>query len=267
MTDVCIAGINGRMGRTVAVEALKTGFNIVGAVESPGSEVVGKTLAEAGIMDSPVKISPPEDIALACGSADVYISFTSPKAEMMNLPLVSGSGIPIVMGTTGLTGEEMNSIAESIREKVPAVIASNFAVGVNMLYRLVRECGNFPQGYDFSIVENHHTGKKDSPSGTAKTLGDIISEVRGYSQKVHGRNGFSPRRTDELEIVSVRTGGVPGIHEVIVSGSDEMIRIEHISFSRSVFAKGALYCADWICRQERPGVYDMEDVLNNRFDA
>ncbi|RJS79389.1 4-hydroxy-tetrahydrodipicolinate reductase, partial [Candidatus Bathyarchaeota archaeon] len=84
---------------------------------------------------------------------------------------------------------------------------------------------------------------------------------RGYSKIVYGREGLNPRRPGELEILSVRAGGVPGIHNIIIAGLHEMIRIEHTAFSRRVFAQGALYAAEWVLRQNKPGVYTMEDVL------
>ncbi|MEM2875517.1 MAG: dihydrodipicolinate reductase C-terminal domain-containing protein, partial [Candidatus Bathyarchaeia archaeon] len=98
-------------------------------------------------------------------------------------------------------------------------------------------------------------------SGTAIKIGEIISALRGYEKTVYGRSGVSIRRSDELEISSIRAGGIPGIHEVIAAGKHEMIRVEHVSFSRSVFAQGALYAVEWVYEQRIPGVYSMEDVL------
>ncbi|MFO8110024.1 MAG: 4-hydroxy-tetrahydrodipicolinate reductase [Thermoplasmata archaeon] len=262
MIEICIAGVNGRMGRTVAREAVNSGFKVVGAIDSPDSGAIGQSLASVGIIDSPILISSPRNLGHACASADVYISFASPNAEMENLPVVADMEIPLVVGTTGFSNEQMKTIQNDIEGKVPAVIAPNFALGVNIFYRLARECKVFPKEYDFSISEIHHTGKKDSPSGTAKKIGEVISDIRGYSENVYGRRGFSPRDPTELEILSMRTGGVPGIHDLVIAGPNEMIRIEHISFSRSVFAQGALYSAEWIYDQKEPGIYSMDDVLD-----
>ena len=165
------------------------------------------------------------------------------------------------MGTTGLSEEQMRIVKEAIEGRVPAVISPNYAIGVNMLFGMIKMLGILPSNYDFSIVEVHHTGKRDAPSGTAKRLGEIISEARGYRRFIHGREGISVRKRDELEILSVRAGGVPGVHDIIIAGPHEMIRIEHVAFSRRVFAQGALYAAEWVCRQKKPGVYSMDDVL------
>jgi 4-hydroxy-tetrahydrodipicolinate reductase len=134
-------------------------------------------------------------------------------------------------------------------------------MGVNVLFGLAKVLKVFPPEYNFSINEIHHTGKKDAPSGTAKKLGEIIAETRGYTRTVYGREGTSPRQPEELEITALRAGGVPGIHDLIIAGQYEMLRIEHIAFSRSVFAQGAIYAAEWISRQNEPRIYTMQDVL------
>ena len=261
---LCVAGATGRMGGTLIREAVVRGFKIVGAVAAGDDPNIDRTLKEAGICDLDVKIVDPSRLAEASSEADVYISFTTPEAEVANLPIVADLGKRIVMGTTGFTEEQMKRLRDYVSTRVPAVFSPNYAIGVNMLFRLLRMMKIFPPGYDFSIVEIHHTGKRDAPSGTAKRMGKIISEVRGYGSTVHGREGLSPRKPDELEIMAVRAGGVPGVHEIIIAGSYEMIRIEHMAFSRSVFAQGALYAAEWIYKQDKPGIYSMEDVLSGK---
>ena len=261
MIKICVAGAAGRMGSTLLKEALASGFEIVSGVEAPGNPNVGKTLREAGICESEARIFSAEDLREAVRDADVYISFTTPEAEVSNIPVVASLGKRIVMGTTGLSEEQMRIVREAIEGRVPAVISPNYAIGVNILFKMIKMLGILPQNYDFSIVEAHHTGKRDAPSGTAKRLGEIISEARGYRSLIHGREGISVRKSDELEILSVRAGGIPGVHDIIIAGPHEMIRIEHVAFSRRVFAQGALYAAEWVCRQKKPGVYSMDDVL------
>ncbi len=262
MLKICVAGATGRMGSTLVREAVSRGFGIVGAVAASDDPNVGKTLREAGICDSDIKIVGPDGLKEAVSGADVYITFTTPNAEVANLPTVAKLGKRIVMGTTGLTAEQMAKIREAVWGRVPAVFSPNFALGVNILFKLAQLCKAFPQDYNFSIVEIHHTGKKDAPSGTAKQLGEIVSGLRGYSKTVYGREGISPRKPEELEILSLRVGGVPGIHDLVIAGPHEMLRIEHTAFSRNVFAQGALYAAEWICKQNEPRIYTMEDVLN-----
>ena len=256
-----MAGATGRMGSTLIREAISRGFEVVGAVAAPDDPNVGRSLREAGVCASEVVIMDPSKLEEAVRDAEVYLTFTTPAAEVENVPAVANLGRRIVMGTTGFTEEQMKIIRDAVSNRVPAVFSPNFALGVNILLKMIDVLRAFPEDYHFSIVEVHHAGKKDAPSGTARRIGELISKVRGYSKIVYGREGLNPRRPGELEILSVRAGGVPGIHNIIIAGLHEMIRIEHTAFSRRVFAQGALYAAEWVLRQNKPGVYTMEDVL------
>jgi 4-hydroxy-tetrahydrodipicolinate reductase len=261
MLKLCVAGAAGRMGNAVIHEATAKGFQIVGAVEAAGNPCIGKSLRELGICDSDTIIVSAANLNEAAANADVYVTFTAPAAEVSNIPVVVALGKRIVLGTTGFTEEQNRQIRQAVQGKVPAVFSPNYAVGVNILFQLAKALKAFPQDYDFSITEVHHTGKKDAPSGTAKKIGEIIAATRGYSTVIHGREGISPRKPGELEIAALRAGGVPGIHELIVAGPYEMLRIEHLAFSRSVLAQGAVYAVEWVSRQHKARIFSMEDVL------
>jgi 4-hydroxy-tetrahydrodipicolinate reductase len=261
MLRLCVAGAAGRMGNAVIREAKAKGHRIVGAVEAIGNRSIGRTLRELGICDSDTRIVGSDRISEAVKGADVYVTFTAPAAEMQNIPAVAALGKRIVLGTTGFTEKQTRQLREAVQGRVSAVLSPNFSVGVNILFKLAQALKAFPQEYTFSISEIHHTGKKDAPSGTAKKLGQIITDVRGYARTVYGREGTSPRQPEELEITALRAGGVPGIHDLIVAGPYEMLRIEHTAFSRSVFAQGAVYAAEWVSRQTQPRIFSMEDVL------
>jgi 4-hydroxy-tetrahydrodipicolinate reductase len=252
------------MGSAVIREAALKGIAIVGATEAPGNPCLGKSLRELGFSDSDTRILSSAQTSEAVSEADVYVSFTTPPAEIQNIPVVAGLGRKIVLGTTGFSAEQNRVVHEAMSGKVPAVFSPNFSVGVNILFKLANILKAFPVEYDFSISEIHHTGKKDAPSGTAKRLGEIIAAERGYSKTVAGREGIHPRLAGELEISALRAGGVPGIHNLIVAGPHEMLRIEHTAFSRSVFAQGAVYAAQWLSFQSEPRVFTMEDVLGLR---
>ncbi|MCW4024360.1 MAG: 4-hydroxy-tetrahydrodipicolinate reductase [Candidatus Bathyarchaeota archaeon] len=260
MLKLCVAGVAGRMGQAIIEEATAKGHVIAGAVESSCASCVGKTLREARICNSDTVIQSSDDIAQAVEPADVYISFTLPNAELVNVPIVAGLDKRIILGTTGFSSAENQQIITTL-SKVPSVFSPNFSVGVNILFKLAEQLGAFPAGYDFSLSEIHHAGKKDAPSGTSKHIEEILTKARGYKKTVYGREGTSPRHPDELESVALRAGGVPGVHDVIVAGPYEMLKIEHTAFSRSVFAQGAVVAAEWISRQTQPKVYSMADVL------
>jgi len=261
MLKLCIVGAAGRMGNAIINEAIAMGHQIVGATEAPNTPCVGKSLRELGICNSDTRILSSERLSEAVSNADVYLSFTSPAAEVINIPVVANLGKRIILGTTGFTAEQNRQVINAMTGKVPAVFSPNYSVGVNILFKLAEALKAFPQGYDFSISEIHHTGKKDAPSGTAKKLGEIIANTRGYTKVVSGREGISPRQPGELEISALRAGGVPGIHDIIVAGPYEMLRIEHTAFSRTVLAQGAVYAAEWLSKQNEPKVFSMADVL------
>jgi 4-hydroxy-tetrahydrodipicolinate reductase len=261
MLKLCIAGAAGKMGNAIICEATTKGYQIVGAVEALGNPVIGKSLRELGLADSDTRIVTTEGMCEAVENADVYMTFTSPAAEVLNIPLVAKLGKKIVLGTTGLNAEQNRVVREAVEGKVPAVFSPNYSIGINVLFKLAKVLDVFPNDYHFSITEIHHTAKKDAPSGTAVKLGEIIAGIRGYTTTVHGREGTSLRKPNELEIAALRAGGVPGIHDLIVAGPYEMLRIEHTAFSRNVLAQGAVVAAEWLSRQQEPRIFDMADVL------
>ena len=261
MLKICVAGAAGRMGNAIINEATSKGHLISGAIESPNNPCINKTLRQLGILNSETKILSSDRIREALRDADIYVSFTVPDAEVVNIPIVANLGKRIILGTTGFTQDQNHHVLNAMSGKVPAVFSPNYSVGVNILFKLAEALHAFPKEYDFSINEIHHTGKKDAPSGTAKKLGEIVANAHGYSKIVYGREGISPRRPGELEITALRAGGVPGIHDLIVAGTYEMLRIEHIAFSRNVFAQGAVYAAEWLSKQNEPKVFSMADVL------
>jgi len=250
------------MGTLIAREAPREKFEVTGAVAAPDDPGVGRTLRQLGAGDSDTKVSPPSSLAGLLRKSDVCVSFTSAQAEVSNLPVVAKGGVPYVSGTTGLTPQQRKDANAALTGKVPAVIASNFSVGANLLIAMSAALKGLPQDFDVSIVEAHHSGKVDAPSGTALSIAQEVSKARGYTRTVSGRSGASKRAPGELEVASLRGGGTPGIHTVHAFGPHEMITLEHVAFSRSAFALGALHAAEWVSAKGRePRVYGMADVL------
>lgn len=253
---ICVAGACGRMGSEIIRNAKE--FEIVGALENKNHENIGKSLKELGICNSEIKIT--DNLEKAVKNADVYISFTNPNAELTNIPKVVSLNKKIVLGTTGFTKEQKEKIENELK-KISSVFSPNFSIGINILFTIASLVKHFPEDYDVSISEIHHAKKADAPSGTAKKIAEIISKERNYSKIVYGREGNSKREKSELEVVSLRTGGVAGIHDIIIAGENEMLKIEHTAFSRVVFAQGALLSAKFIFKQKKKGIFTMKDVL------
>ena len=156
--------------------------------------------------------------------------------------------VPLVIGTTGHSPDQRKRIEEAARS-IPIVLASNFSVGVNALFALTRRAASIlGEEFDREIIETHHRMKKDAPSGTAKTLAEILrAESDGDG---------------EIPIQSIREGEIVGEHTVIFTGPGERLELTHHAESRSIFARGALRATQWIVGKP-PGLYRMQDVLGS----
>ena len=220
---VLLVGAAGRMGKTIADLAK----------DDPKIDIV----AQCDLGDA---------IELAMKRSDVVIDFSHPDAIEEICRATLQHRRPLVIGTTGHSGEQRNAI-EKAAKAVAIVCASNFSVGVNALFALTHNAAEI-LGRDFNaeIIETHHQMKKDAPSGTAKTLSEILSKARNMA--------------DQIPIQSIREGDVVGEHTVIFSGPSERLELSHTASSREIFGRGALRAAQWVVGQP-PNLYSMQDVL------
>jgi len=256
-----INGAAGRMGRRIAALAVESGrFDIIAAVDSPGHPDIG---ADAGVLAGVNKLG----IELGTDfpkKADCLIDFSLPQAADGVIEHCRSCGIALVMGTTGLSDDQVAKIAQAA-EKIPVIRASNFSVGMNVLFSLV---GNVAQRlgdqYDIEVVEAHHRFKKDSPSGTALTLAENIARETGRDFPaclVHGRSGKDAlRQKGTIGMHSIRAGGITGEHSVMFSTLSETLTLAHSAHSRDDIVRGALKATEWVIGKT-PGVYSMADVL------
>jgi 4-hydroxy-tetrahydrodipicolinate reductase len=244
-----IAGAGGRMGRTLIDAVSADGeLSLVAAVEMPKSSALG---TPAGA----VKVT--ADLTTVA-SADVVLDFTRPEGTLALLKHAKA----MVIGTTGFTEEDKDRIAEAAR-RIPIVMAANFAVGVNTVYKLAETAARIlGDAYDVEIVEAHHRHKVDAPSGTALQLGQVVARaLERPLQPVHGRKGEVRERTaKEIGFHSIRGGDIVGEHTVIFAGIGERIEVTVRSQSRLTYANGALRAAKWL-QGRSPGLYAMSDVL------
>lgn len=189
---------------------------------------------------------------------DVIIDFSSPFNLDMICDYVSKTKTPVVFATTGYSKEQLDKINE-LSKIAPVLRSANFSLGVIVLNRLVKEVTPLLEGYDIEIIEAHHNKKVDAPSGTAKMLLKSAMDATGYDAKM-GRNGYCPREKNEIGVSAVRGGTIVGEHEVMYCGNDEVITLKHSAQSKKIFATGAIKAARWL-KDQKPGFYDMEDVL------
>jgi len=173
-------------------------------------------------------------------NSDVLVDFSSPAAAIIAAEVAKSFKIPFVCGTSALPEDFFQKIKE-FSLIIPVLHASNFSVGAQLMAMLLKKCGKILDHYDVSIMDKHHKHKKDTPSGTALFL--------------------SKQFEKQPQIVSIRAGNVFGEHVCDFIGEDDMLSISHLSFNRSMFAKGALMCTKWIAGKS-PGMYSMMDCLN-----
>jgi 4-hydroxy-tetrahydrodipicolinate reductase len=220
---------DGKMGLAIRELAQAKGWNVaalIGERESAGGKGITRD---------------------ALGNADVALEFTEPRAAVANITAALRAGVPVVAGTTGWY-DQLPGVTQAANEAGAALLWSpNFSLGVNVMIELARQAGTLMRpldGFDAHIIETHHSKKKDAPSGTAIAIAKAASE--------------SLKRA--IPTTSVRTGSVPGTHELIFDGLYEQLSLTHVARDRRVFAEGALAAADWLVGKR--GVFTMRDVLN-----
>ncbi len=250
MVRMILNGCNGKMGQTITgLVAADSEIDIVAGIDAfnPESKTypVYKSLSECK------------------EEADILVDFSSPKALDDVLNYCTGKGVPCVLCTTGLTPEQIEQVNEASK-KVAILRSANMSLGINMLLKLLKEATAIlaPAGFDIEIVEKHHNLKKDAPSGTALALADSINEeLNKEYEYVYDRSGRSEKRPlKEIGISAVRGGTIPGDHDVIFAGNDEVITFSHRAYSKGVFAKGAIEAAKYL-KGKGPGMYGMPDVI------
>jgi len=259
-----VAGAGGRMGRTlVHAIAAMDGAVLAGAVDAPGSAVIGRDAGElAGLGQNGVVVG--ADVAPLLAQADGLLDFTVPAATLALAELTAKAGLVHVIGTTGLSGENDKLIAQAGKRAV-IVKSGNFSMGVNLLEALVKRVAKtLGEDFDVEVLEMHHNKKIDAPSGTALLFGEAAAAGRGIDLATHserGRDGHTgARKAGSIGFASLRGGTVAGEHHVIFAGADERIELVHKATDRMVFARGALKAAQW-ARGREPGLYSMLDVL------
>lgn len=198
---------------------------------------------------------------------DVAIDVSQPIGSAAIATRCAAAGIPLVIGTTGHSNDQVDKLRADAKG-IAILLTPNFSVGVNLLFWLTKRTSEIlgPE-FDAEIVELHHRLKKDSPSGTASRLGEIIASTRSlqYDKAArHGREGFvGERKSDEIGVHSIRGGDIAGEHTIYFAGGGERIELTHRTSNRDTFAKGGLRAAAWLIGKPA-GWYEMQDVLGLR---
>ena len=264
MIKTVVTGAAGRMGARI-VQLIRESPDLIlaGAVEKEGHPAIGRDVGETlGLGKTGQVIS--GDLKAAMAEGEVVIDFTFHSASLEHLRLAAEGKKPIVIGSTGFTAQETEEIRD-LAKTIPVVFAPNMSVGVNVLFRIVKDMAlALGEGFDIEILEVHHKMKKDAPSGTAMKLAQILAQARAQNLDevaVYERKGIiGERKAEEIGIQTFRAGDIIGEHTVLFGGMGERLEITHRAHNRDTFARGALRAARWIVGQKN-GLYDMQDVL------
>ena len=263
---VGVVGITGRMGQALVHAALETPGVMLGAASSRSNDdlVVGQ---DAGLFtqtkSAGVAIS--GSLEYCRDDFDVAIDFTVPEfsAEMAQLCAKYRKGL--VIGTTGHSEEQLETIRKA-SEQIPVVMSPNMSVGINLMLKLLYDAAQIlGPNVDVDVVEHHHRGKRDVPSGTALALGQVLADGRG--QKFPDCASFQSleagveRDPSTMHFHVLRQTGVVGEHKVIFALSGERLELTHYATDREIFARGAMRAAIWVSQQP-PGSYSMREVLS-----
>jgi 4-hydroxy-tetrahydrodipicolinate reductase len=259
-----VAGAAGRMGQALVRMIAETeGATLVAALEGPQSPALGQ---DAGILAGcgSAGVAITSDALSAVVAADGILDFTSPKASVELAALAAQARIVHVIGTTGLSSEDLAKIEAAARHAV-IIRSGNMSLGVNLLAALVEKAARaLGPDFDIEIVEMHHRMKVDAPSGTALLLGEAAAEGRGGKlgdMTLPPRDGHTGARpTGSIGFAALRGGSVVGDHSVILAGIGERLELSHKAEDRGIFARGAVRAALW-GRGHKPGLYSMRDVL------
>jgi 4-hydroxy-tetrahydrodipicolinate reductase len=263
-TNLVIHGAGGRMGKEVALIAFADPqVKVIGCVDAVGHPCLGRDMgALCGTGECGITVTSDID-ALPLEECTV-IDFSSPAAASSLASGLASRRSRLVVGTTGL-GESDKLVLLQASKRIPVVHSPNMSLGVNLLFHLTEvAAARLAGSFDIEIIEAHHRNKKDSPSGTARRLGEIAASSlnKRYDDVVrNGRCGMvGERPRAEVGMHAVRGGDIVGDHTVLFAGSGERLELRHSAQSRATFAQGAVAAAKWL-GAKGPGLYSMRDVL------
>ena len=261
---VGIAGCCGRMGKALLKSILNNDkCKFIGGFEYSGSPHIGKPLKNPDTGED-LNLKVLGGAAEIFAKADVVIDFTVPEATLDHLELAKIHKTALIIGTTGLDKSQEDNLRAASRS-VPIVYASNYSLGINLLFYLTRKASEMlDEDFDIEILEMHHRHKVDAPSGTALSLGIEAAAGRKVEldeKRISGRDGFTGARTKgDIGFAVLRGGNVAGEHTVSFIADNERIELTHKAGERAIFARGAVKAALWIAGK-KSCLYDMVDVL------
>ncbi len=242
--NISIIG-HGKMGKTIEKIALERGHKIVSIIDPNSEKATHREISEKALQ-----------------GAEVAIDFTSPESAMKNIETVSRLGKSMVMGTTGWESQVAKAKAIIGKSNTGFIYASNFSIGMNIFLKIIENASKiidrFPE-YDIGGVEYHHAKKADSPSGTARSIAEIIKGNVGRKKTINYGAIDGQIKPGELHFASLRIGSMPGTHKIIIDSAPDTIELTHTARNREGFALGAVMAAEWV--DKKKGFYNIKDMM------
>ena len=263
MINIAISGASGRMGITLIQAVLDNKeLQLSAALDHPHSDFLNKDVAQILGRDK-CGVNVVSEVSQC--DFDVLIDFTRPEATMDYLDYCRAHGKSLVVGTTGFTNEQLAEFKKAA-QSTKILLAANMSVGVNLSFKLIQMAAQaIGQDADIEILEAHHKHKVDAPSGTALAMGNVIAQELDRNLDQHGvfsRHGHTgERKSEQIGFSVIRAGDIVGDHTALFALDGERIEITHKASNRNIYANGALRATRWISDQEKPGLYDMQNVL------
>lgn len=257
MIKVVVGGATGKLGSLVCKGVVEAeDMELVGAIVSAEGGNVGRELYPGVVATGPDSRN---DLLRKC---DVYVDLTSPKVASEYIDSIPASGAALVLGTTAVDQEAIDKMVEEVaRNGTSAVISANFAVGVNVFWKMCELMARYLQDYDIEVIEAHHHHKKDAPSGTAMETVRRLQVASGIDDVIYGRQGVTGPREREICVHSIRAGDIVGDHTVLFAGNNERVELTHKAISREAFADGCIVTIRWIAGRKDGKVHNMNEVL------
>ena len=239
------------------------GITVAAAFDRIGVAAIGRDAGESAGIDA-IGVSIVDHVEAALAAAQGIIDFTAPAASVALAKKAAERGLVHIVGTTGLSDEDITALRQAAKAGARIVQAGNFSLGVNLLMGLVKKAAATLPGFDIEVLEMHHNRKVDAPSGTALMLGEAAAAGRNLELKsaaVRVRDGHTgAREPGTIGFATLRGGSVIGEHSVIFAGPAERVEFRHVADDRALFAEGAVRAALW-AKDQKPGFYSMADVL------
>jgi len=257
MINVALGGATGKMGRMVCdMIQNSSDMKLVGAMIAPTEKEFGKEIYPGVIAMGT------DDLKKVVENADVYVDITAAEPASKVITKVPSMGVNMVIGTTAIPDDVIQKMKNSVSEHgTSTVLSANYAIGVNIFWKMCEILAGALKDYDIEVIETHHNQKRDAPSGTAMEAVKRMMKVTWIDDVVYGREGMPGARGREIGVHAIRCGDVVGDHTVMFAGSGEVIELKHKAGSRDAFAKGFMESIRWIAGKKDGRVHDMSEVL------